>query len=295
MKILFAGDEHPYSAFALKEVMRLAMNTWADVTLLAVSAAPAVHEAEGYGTLAPDQPLARALHQYRESFLQGAEEEGSPYALGNWQFEWLPLKSGLWEELLINRGVKKDLKVRLRTGNEAQEILAQAKEEESDLIVLGCTGGGQCIWQGAAAPVPQRVVNDADCSVLLVKEEQPVTRILACLDQSYISQDSLEMINQVATIHGAQLELIGLSSEGSMKKDVYRRLIEIGDYYEDRQIKVSTRLAEIAEFEGLIEKELKQDLLALWMGKKSLLDRFFPRDWAGRFVSKCQSSVLVMR
>ena len=290
MKILFAGDEHPYSAYALKEVIRLALNTWADVTLLAVS--PGVPE--GYGALPPDQPLPQALHGYREAFLKGADEEGSPYVLGKWQYEWVPLKSGLWEEMLINRGVKKDLKVRLRSGSVAPEILAEAQEEESDLIVLGCTKGGQCIWQGSA-PVPQRVVNDADCSVLLVKEEQPITRIMACLDQSYISQDSLEMINQVATMHGAQLELIGLSQEGGMKKDVYRRLIEIGDYYEDRQIKVSTRLAEIAEFESLIDQELKQDLLALWMGKKSLLDRFFPRDWAGRFVSKCQTSVLVMR
>ena len=290
MKILFAGDEHPYSAYALKEVIKLALNTWADVTLLAVS--PGVPE--GYGALPPDQPLPQALHGYREAFLKGADEEGSPYVLGKWQYEWVPLKSGLWEEMLINRGVKKDLKVRLRSGSVAPEILAEAKEEESDLIVLGCTKGGQCIWQGSA-PVPQRVVNDADCSVLLVKEEQPITRIMACLDQSYISQDSLEMINQVATMHGAQLELIGLSQEGGMKKDVYRRLIEIGDYYEDRQIKVSTRLAEIAEFESLIDQELKQDLLALWMGKKSLLDRFFPRDWAGRFVSKCQTSVLVMR
>ncbi len=290
MKILFAGDEHPYSAYALKEVIRLALNTWADVTLLAVS--PGVPE--GYGALPPDQPLPQALHGYRQAFLKGADEEGSPYVLGKWQYEWVPLKSGLWEEMLINRGVKKDLKVRLRSGSVAPEILAEAKEEESDLIVLGCTKGGQCIWQGSA-PVPQRVVNDADCSVLLVKEEQPITRIMACLDQSYISQDSLEMINQVATMHGAQLELIGLSQEGGMKKDVYRRLIEIGDYYEDRQIKVSTRLAEIAEFESLIDQELKQDLLALWMGKKSLLDRFFPRDWAGRFVSKCQTSVLVMR
>jgi nucleotide-binding universal stress UspA family protein len=294
MKILFAGDEHPYSAYALKEVIRLALNTWADVTLLAVSPGGLLREAEGSGALAPDHPLTQALHRYREVFLKGAEEEGSPYALGKWQYEWLPLKTGLWEEMLVNRGVKKDLKVRLRSGSVAPEILAEAKEEESDLIVLGCTKGGQCVWQGAA-PVPQGVVNDADCSVLLVKEEQPVSRILACLDQSYISQDSLEMINQVATIHGAQLELIGLSGDGGMKKDVYRRLIEIGDYYEDRQIKVSTRLAEIAEFEGLMEKELKQDLLALWMGKKSLLDRFFPRDWAGRFVSKCQTSVLVMR
>jgi len=146
--------------------------------------------------------------------------------------------------------------------------------------------------RGRAAP---EVVNDAACSVLLVKEAQPIKRILACLDQSYISQDSLEMINQMATLHGAQVELIGLSQEGGMKKDVYRRLIEIGDYYEDRQIKVSTRLTEIADFEDFIDKELQQDLLALFMGKKSLLDRFYPRDWAGRFVSKCQTSVLVMR
>jgi nucleotide-binding universal stress UspA family protein len=294
MKILFAGDEHPYSAFALQEVIRLAMNTWADVTLLAVSPAPGMKEVEGYSALAPDQPLAQALDRYRETFLGAAGEEESPYALEKWQYEWIPVKGGLWEEMLVKRGVKKDLMVRLRAGSEAQEILAEAQEEESDLIVLGCTGGGPCLWQGSA-PVPQRVVNDASCSVLLVKEAQPITRIMACLDQSYISQDSLEMINQMATMHGAQLELIGLSQEGGMKKDVYRRLIEIGDYYEDRQIKVSTRLTEVAEFESFIDQELKQDLLALWMGKKSLLDRFFPRDWAGRFVSKCQTSVLVMR
>jgi hypothetical protein len=288
MKILFAGDEYPYSAYALNEAVRLAMNTWADVTLVAVSPAEAAVQ------LGEDHILAQALHGYRQTFLAGAGGEGSPFALGTPRYEWIPVKGSRWEELLVSRGAKRDVTVCLRIGNVAQEILAEAREEESDLIVLGCTKGGQCSWEGAA-PVPQRVVNDADCSVLLVKEEQPIRRILACLDQSYISQDSLEMINQMATLHGAQLELIGLSQEGSMKKDVYRRLIEIGDYYEDRQIKVTTRLTEIADFESLIDQELQQDLLALWMGKKSLLDRFFPRDWAGRFVSKCQTSVLVMR
>jgi nucleotide-binding universal stress UspA family protein len=287
MKILFAGDEHPYSAYALNEAIRLATNTWADVTLLAAAADTGAKPGA-------DHTLARALHGYRETFLRSAGGEGSPYALGTPRFEWIPVRGGQWEEVLVSRGAKKDIKVRLRLGNEAQEIVAEARDEESDLIVLGCTKGAQCIWQGSA-PVPQKVVNDAGCSVLLVKEEQPISRILACLDQSYISQDSLEMINQMATIHGAQLELVGLSQGGDMKKDVYRRLIEIGDYYEDRQIKVTTRLTEIAEFEDFIGKEVQQDLLALFMGKKSLLDRFFPRDWAGRFVSKCQTSVLVMR
>ena len=249
MKILFAGDEHPYSAYALKEVIRLALNTWADVTLMAVSPAPAVRGARIRRL--DGSSLPRPCTATGRPFWTAPAAKGSPYARRTGSYEWIPLKGGRWEELLVGRGAKKDLKVCLRAGNAAQEILAEAREEESDLIVLGCTKGEQCLWQGAA-PVPQKVVNDADCSVLLVKEEQPITRILACLDQSYISQDSLEMINQMATIHGAQLELIGLSQEGDLKKDVYRRLIEIGDYYEDRQIKVTTRLTEIADFESFV-------------------------------------------
>ena len=287
MKILFAGDEHPYSAYALKELVRLAMNTWSDVTMLAVAPGEA-------GGPKPDLPLVQALQEYRDLFLKSSEAEGSPYARKQWRHEWLPLKGGVWEELLVCRGDKRDVRVCFRSGNVAQEIVAEAQEEETDLLVLGCTKGKECIWH-EAAPVPQRVVSDAGCSVLLVKEEQPLNRILACLDQSYISQESLELINQVATIHQAEVQLIGLSQAGDLKKEVYRRLIEIGDYYEDRQIKVSTQLTDIAGFESFVAHELKQDLLALWVGRKSLLDRMFPRDWVGRFVSKCQTSVLVMR
>jgi nucleotide-binding universal stress UspA family protein len=287
MKILFAGDEHPYSAYALNEVIRLAMNTWADVTLMTV--APGDTPAPR-----PDHPLVQALQGYRDLFLKSVDMEGSPYARKEWRHEWLPLKTGGWEELLVCRGDKRDVRVCFRAGSAPQEIVAEAREEETDLLILGCTQGKDCIWQGAAV-VPQKVVSDADCSVLLVKEEQPINRILACLDQSYISQESLELINQMATIHQAGVELIGLSQSGDMKKDVYRRLIEIGDYYEDRQIKVNTQLTDIGDFESLVGSELKQDLLALWMGRKSLLDRVFPRDWVGRFVSKCQTSVLVLR
>ena len=103
------------------------------------------------------------------------------------------------------------------------------------------------------------------------------------------------MINQMITIHGAALELVGLSQQGEMNQEVYTRLIEVGDYYSDRDIKVQTRLADVNEFETVIGREVGSDLLALWMGKKSLLSRFFSRGWIGRFVSTSPSSVLVMR
>lgn len=287
MRIMVAGDEHPYSAYALKEAAKLAMNTWADVTLLGVQPGGAVSE--------PVSPaLNLALHRYRETFLNSWEGEGSPYAMTNWQYEWLPLKEGVLEERLVCRSSKKDFRVHLRVGNVANSILTEAREEGCDLIVLGCSRGGECQWLGSPG-VPQKVANDADCSVLLVKEEQPIIRILSCLDQTYISQASLEILNQMVTIHEAQLEVIGLNPEGGLKKEVYTRLIEVGDYYQDRGIKVTTRLMEMADFEKFISQEMPQDLLALWLGKKSLLQRFFPRDWVGRFVAKSQTSVLVMR
>jgi nucleotide-binding universal stress UspA family protein len=294
MKIIFAADQHPYSEFALNEVIRLVINTWADVSVVGTISLAKKKGPSWAMPLESGHALHTALHRYRESFFHGWDQEDHPYAMRNWGYEWFSLGRGRWEEVLVCRGGKREFKVRLRVGDAAQELLAESTAEGSDLIVLGCTAGARCVWEGSGE-VPQRVVNEADCSVFLVKERKPINRIVACLDQSYISQDSLEMINQVASLYGAGLELIGLSQEGAMKKDVYRRLIEIGDYYEDRQIQVTTSLTDIAEFEAFIAHELKHDLLALWMGKKSLLDRFFPREWVGRFVSKCGTSVLVLR
>jgi nucleotide-binding universal stress UspA family protein len=293
MRILFAADEHPYSEFALQEMIRLAMNTWADVTLLGVNPASAKESSKG----APwpgDLPVSRKLGSYRETFLASWEKGDSPYETGDGTYEWIPVKQGVFEEIKLFRGRKKEFKVRMRSGNPSAEILAEAGEDGTDLIVIGCPGGGNCVWADSK-PVPQDVVSSADCSVLLVKEKQPVTRILACLDQGYISQESLEMINQMATIHGVPLELVGLSQNGDMNKAVYTRLIEIGDYYSDREVQVNTRLMEIKDFEQFISQETHQNLVALWMGKKSLLSRFYSGGSMGRFVGKSQSSVLVMR
>ncbi len=285
MRILFAGDEHPYSEYALKETVKLAMNTWADVTLLGISQATNPVE---------DTQVGKALRGYRDTFLNSWSREDSPYIQGEGKYEWVPVKTGVVEEMKVLMGRKKDFKVRLRSGSPAREILTESQEDGSDLIVLGCAKGAKCEWANSL-PAPQQVVDDADCSVLLVKEQQPVTRIVACLDQGYISQESLEMINQMITIYNARLDLIGLSQNGDMEKSVYTRLIEIGDYYNDRQVEINTRLMDISDFEQLIAQEIKQDLLALWLGKKSLLSRFFSRGWVGRFVSKCPTSVLVMR
>jgi nucleotide-binding universal stress UspA family protein len=294
MRILFAGDENPYSEYALKETLKLAKHTWADVTILGVHAGSSSKSSSRRSLWPSEFPAGPAIERYRQFFLAGWEKGESPYETQTERYEWIPVREGGWEETKVIRGSRKDFKVRMRVGNPGTEVLTQADEEGSDLIVIGCAKGDVCSWRSSKS-APQEIVNNANCSVLIVKERQPVSRILACLDQGYISQESIEMINQMVTIHGAQLELIGLSRNGEMDKDVYTRLIEIGDYYCDSEVEIKTRLTDISDFERFITGEIREDLLALWVGKKSLLSKFFARDWVGRFVSKCPTSVLVMR
>ena len=69
MRILFAGDEHPYSEQALKKVIELARHTWADVTLLSVLHALPFAQGESLSP-AQDQRV-KALRHYREEWPKG--------------------------------------------------------------------------------------------------------------------------------------------------------------------------------------------------------------------------------
>jgi hypothetical protein len=60
-------------------------------------------------------------------------------------------------------------------------------------------------------------------------------------------------------------------------------------------VQVEARLEDVSGFEELIGNEIQKDLLAIWVGGDSLLGGYFSQDWVGRFVGKCQTSVLVMR
>ncbi len=154
MRILFAGDEQHYSEFAMKEVVRLAMNTWADVTFVGVIPGDLGANVGSVSTEALSRrPLSQALSNYRETFLSEWGNEGSPYSLKKPQYEWVSFKSGQWEQLRICRGVKKDLKVRLRTGDTANEILTEARNEAVDLIgSFGISG----LSSGSSSPIAVR-------------------------------------------------------------------------------------------------------------------------------------------
>jgi len=296
MRILFAADQHVYSAHALQALKKLAENTWADLTFMGVLDKSQEQAAQPGAAVAAAHPVLEALARYRDTFLSHWPAGESPYAPTRQAHEWISLRPGLWEHMQVARGAMKELKVRVRFGQTAQEILAAAREEGCSLIVMGCTGGDQCLWRDDPA-VPQKVVDGAGVSVLLVKEAAPIRKLFMCLDDSDVTQDALEMVNQMASITGADLDVVGLTKGGGIKREVFPWLNAVYDYYKGKGVPTNIRFSEIDEFQQFISSQVTEGLLALWLGKKSLLSRLFQKktDSIGHFVSTCRTSVLVLR
>jgi nucleotide-binding universal stress UspA family protein len=293
MRILVALDQHSYSLRALKEAGRLAMNTWADVTLLGVG--PQTPSRVRQSLKSPNRhPLVQALRQYRESFLSQFQEGESPYTLRDGGYEFMEVEKNIWEELYVCRGARKDLRVRMRMGNPVKEILAQSQEEGSDLVVLGCDREKGCLWKDVDN-VPQKVANEASCSVLVAKEEKKVNKVVCCLDHDRVSQQSLEMINQMVTIHRAELDIVGLTEKMDLPAEVEKKMGGILSYYMARQIKPWIELVELSSLESFISQEARWGLIALWMGKKSMLEKVFPRGKVNKLIKASKSSVLILR
>ena len=293
MRILVAVDQHPYSAHVVKDVAKLAGNTWADVTLL------------GVGTKVTDigrssnraeikHPLTEKLKKYRRNFLDHFEKQESPYEKQSCNYEFIEVKRGIWEELYICRGGRKDLKIVLRSGNPVKEILVQSQEDDSDLIALGCHKKGDCQWKGTIN-LPQKVANNAKCSVLVVKQEKQIRKIVCCLDQENISQGSIEMINQMVTLYQTELEIVGLTDGKAMKPLVEKNLNAILKYYKARQIKAWVKLVNVVSLASFISQEANRSMMALWMGEHSLLSKMFPRGKVDKLIQGSESSVLLLR
>jgi nucleotide-binding universal stress UspA family protein len=293
MRILLAVDQQPYSAHAVDDVAKLAGNTWADVTLLGVG--PKTTEI-GRSTNRTEikHPLAKKLRHYRRNFLDHFEKEESPYEKRSCNYEFVEVKRGIWEELYVCRGGRKDLKIVLRPGNPVKEILAQSHEDDSDLIAMGCHKKGGCQWEGAIN-LPQKVANNASCSVLVIKEEKQIRKIVCCLDQENISQKSIEMINQMVTLYQTELEIVGLTDRTDLKSKVAKNLDAILKYYNSRQIKALIKLVPTTSLESFISQEAKRSMMALWMGGQSILAKMFPRGKVDKLIQGSESSVLLLR
>lgn len=291
MKILIAVDDNLYSMYALGEAARLAANTWPDVTLLAVEGEVPSGLDEEDGTPQEElHPRTATLRDYRGEFLSSLDEFAGLYGDVPAEPGFAEVGRGVLEEGMS--GGRKALRLRLRKGDPVKAVLAEAREEQCDLVVLGCGRSGG--W-GRDGDVPGRVAEGAECSVLVIKEERKPEKVSCILDHAYISQQSLEMINQLVTLHGVDLEVAGVLKNGELREEVERKMGEVLDYYLERDVRALVKVVDASALGSFLSLGSRTDLMALWLGPKSGLQRFFSRDHVAELVKGALSSVLILR
>ena len=297
MRILVAVDQNPYSAHAVRQVAGLAMNTWADVTLLGLLPKKKSGGNSAASNSDPrqiDPSLSKAMQAYREEFLSHFGGEASPYTQLKFDYELLQTEPNIWQEFYVGRSSRKDFDVCIRQGPAAKEILAEARRDGSDIIVLGCERSRSCFWE-EWGNVPQKVAASAACSVWVIKKEKDIKKILCCLDHDRVSQESLEMISQMVTLHGAELEIVGLTEGEKLPKNVERKLDGILKYYTAQKIRPLIELVKVSSLETFVGQEGRWGLMALWMGEKSILQKAFSRNTVDRLIKAGESSVLILK
>jgi Universal stress protein family len=297
MRILLAVDQHSYSTHAVRLVAGLSMNTWADITILGLQPKRKTGEKKSSvvsGGQKIEPSFYKAMHEYRDVFLSHFEGETSPYTQLKYDYELIQIEPGIWQELHVGRSSRKDFNVVIRQGNPAKEILAEAEREGSDLIVLGCERGKDCIWE-EWGNVPLKIATLSGCSVLVIKKEIEIKKILCCLDHDLVSQESLEMISQMVTLHRAELDIVGLTEGEGLRENVERKLDWLLKYYRTRNIDPLIELVEFSSLETFISRETRWGLMALWMGKKSILEKVLSKNKAARLIKNSASSVLLLK
>jgi nucleotide-binding universal stress UspA family protein len=279
MKIIAAVDSKPYSKGIIDTVARIATNTWSDLTILGIQASGST----------PDDELVSALNEYKETILGCAGSDG-PYD----QISFSDIKQDSKGWSVSSEGRKK-FTVAIRAGDSAKIILDEVKRQEADLLVLGCSGGMDCEWDGELN-LPQKVAKGADCSVLVIKSSVKTDQVISFLDQSNVSQESLELINQLVTINQAGLKIVGLNNpKKGIKGEVEAKMVELLKYYNEREISAWIKLVDTSQLEDYVAQSTKEGMVALWMGKESFLSKIFSSKLLEKLITYSQSSVLILR
>ena len=282
MKILVALDAKDYSRNILKDVARLAGNTLADLVFLGV---------QDEASAAPKQALLKNLLKYQHDVYSYFSPDELPYA--DFSSDQ-PVAQGKGDWIISAKGMK-EFTVRIRSGSVARQAIATAAEMDCDLVVLGCSGKAGCEWDGEMN-VPLRIARDAPCSVLVVKQTRKTSQIVSILDHTVVSQNSLEMINQLVTLHDAGLKIVGVQQKkGGKKAQVEQRMVELMKYYNDLEINVWVKVLDSEQVGNYVTNSSREAIVALWMGKESLLKKLFSQSMVDKLLETTKSSLLILR
>jgi nucleotide-binding universal stress UspA family protein len=296
LKILFASDGSAGAATAGRLLAALPLPPDTPITVLSAVPEPGWTPMPALGAEASSYPLMEqvAAEEHAEA-LRTAEAAAAP---------------------LRERGLGVTVSVRRHKPVEA--ILEQAREDSTDLIVVGSHGMG-AVERFLIGSVSERVARYAHCSVLVARGET-VGRAIVAVDGSDSSHHALDALLHLPLPSELELTLIGVQRPSDLPAPMqlgpglaWEAMIDRYDQIQSaaserivrhaqahlrhagREAAAETRCGAPADELVAASREMGADLLVVGSANRSALGRLFLGSVSSRVLTHAPCSVLVAR
>ena len=201
-RLLIPLDGSQFAERALEPGLALASAGASQVLLLRVPVYRRVlsPSAAGYGWIATDHEQLQGLNESTQ-YLETKVAEFSSLGL-----DILPI---------------------VGSGDAASAIVDTATNSQVNLIVL-TTHGYSGLTRWMLGSVTERVLRSAPCPVLVIRHQQPMRRVLICLDGSKLAEKALEPCFQLASILAEQITLLRVDHHQDLT-NIELGLLEMAD------------------------------------------------------------------
>lgn len=226
-KILVPLDGSELAERALEPALALAQQQHGEVILLSVPVLQHmfVMEPAGYGFLLPEQSVEQSRTELGD-YLKGVQ----------------------------NRRAHPNVKVHtlIEEGDEATTIVEVAAAEQIDLIVMS-THGRTGFTRWMLGSITEKVLREAPCPVLVIRNDQPLTRLVVTLDGSALAEQALGPGLEVANSLGCHATLFRVVPPLDVDPHLVASLDKLEQGFGDR-LRETGHSQAVAYLQGLVEK-----------------------------------------
>ena len=186
------------------------------------------------------------------------------------------------------------VRLRLRDGGDAAGVILNELESlPYDMVVMG-SRGKKGIKRWLTGSTAQRVALFAHETVLVVRGQSRLERVLACTDGSEAAEHALRFLAPLAHAKGCQVTLLGVAEEE--ERDAVSAVVERGaSLLAEGGVEAEIRVEEGDRAETILEVSESFDLVVLGVSGRSHMRRFLVGSVPLKVLERSPASVMIVK
>jgi len=242
-----------------------------------------------------DLPGLVVLREAEEMLVkEGEVEEGEGGQPAKVRHGLKQLEKGLLEVHLFGLH-DENIRLRLRDGGDpAGVILNELDSLPYDLVVMG-SRGKKGIKKWLTGSTAQRVALFSQQTVLVVRGESVLEKVLACTDGSAAAERALRFVAPLAHAKGCEVTLLGVA-EAEAERDEVEAAVAAGlTVLADGGVEAVSRIEQGDRAEAILKASEGCDVVVLGVSGKSHMRRFLVGSVPLKVLERSPASVMIVK